>query len=137
MLDLKEAMVCFGKNGWKQQFSLEEAETIFVVGLEPKQTYQIEVDDEEIYEAAADRREFSSWTMCRGEGRQEFGYARLATTGQQALRRVRLNSNRRPSRSARGFRRTDRAGRACTSGGRAAAELYRVRISGRPTGVVV
>ena len=55
MLDLKEALVCFGKSGWKQQFSLAEAETIFVLGLEPKRTYQIEVDDEEVFEAAADQ----------------------------------------------------------------------------------
>ncbi len=55
MLDLKEAIVCFGKSGWKQQFSLTEAETIFVAGLEPKRTYQIEVDDEEMVEAAADQ----------------------------------------------------------------------------------
>jgi hypothetical protein len=55
MLDLKEAIVCFGKNGWKQQFSIPEAETIFVVGLEPRRLYQIEVDDEEVYEAAADQ----------------------------------------------------------------------------------
>ena len=52
---MKEALVCFGKSGWKQQFSLEEAEAIFVVGLEPKRVYQIEVDDEEVYEAAADQ----------------------------------------------------------------------------------
>jgi hypothetical protein len=55
MIDMKEAVVCFGKNGWKQEFSLPEAETIFVVGLEPKRTYQIEIDDEEVYEAAADQ----------------------------------------------------------------------------------
>ncbi len=55
MLDMREAIVCFGEAGWKQQFSLEEAETVFVVGLEPKRTYQIEVDDEEVFEAAADQ----------------------------------------------------------------------------------
>lgn len=54
MIDMKEAVVCFGKNGWKQEFSLPEAETIFVVGLDPKRTYQIEIDDEEVYDAAAD-----------------------------------------------------------------------------------
>jgi hypothetical protein len=53
-LDLKEAIVCFGNPGWKRQFSLPEAETIFVVGLEPKRLYQVEVDDEEIYEATPD-----------------------------------------------------------------------------------
>jgi hypothetical protein len=55
MVDMKEAVVCFGKNGWKQEFSLPEAETIFVVALEPKRVYQIEIDDEEVYEAAADQ----------------------------------------------------------------------------------
>lgn len=55
MIDMKEAVVCLGKNGWKQEFSLPEAETVFVVGLEPKRTYQIEIDDEELYEAAADQ----------------------------------------------------------------------------------
>jgi hypothetical protein len=54
MLDLKEAIVCFGKENWRQQFSLAEAEAIFVVGLQPKRTYRIEVDDEELYEAASD-----------------------------------------------------------------------------------
>lgn len=54
-LDLQEAIVCFGKSDWKRQFSLPEAEAIFVIGLEPKRTYQIEIDDEELYEATADR----------------------------------------------------------------------------------
>jgi hypothetical protein len=55
MLDLQEALVCFGKSGWKQQFNLDEPETIFVVGLEPGRMYQVEIDDEELREAAADR----------------------------------------------------------------------------------
>ncbi len=54
VLDLKEALVCFGKSGWKHTFSLAEPETVFIAGLEPKRTYQIEIDDEEMYEAAAD-----------------------------------------------------------------------------------
>lgn len=53
-LDLKEAMVCFGKDGWKQEFSLEEAEAVFVVGLQPRRTYQVEIDDEEMFEVQAD-----------------------------------------------------------------------------------
>lgn len=53
-IDLSEAIVCFGGNGWKQSFSLQEAETVFVTGLQPKHTYRIEIDDEEAYEAAAD-----------------------------------------------------------------------------------
>ena len=54
-IDLGEAIVCFGNSAWKQQFSLKEAETVFVTGLQPKRTYSIEIDDEETYEATADR----------------------------------------------------------------------------------
>jgi hypothetical protein len=53
-LDLKEAIVCFAKGDWKHAFSLAEAETVFVVGLEPERVYKIEIDDEEMYEAHAD-----------------------------------------------------------------------------------
>jgi hypothetical protein len=53
-LDLKEAIVCFAKGEWRQSFSLAEAETVFVVGLEPKRVYKVEIDDEELYEASAD-----------------------------------------------------------------------------------
>lgn len=54
-LDMKEALICFGKDGWKQDFSLEEAEAVFVLGLQPRHTYQVEIDDEEMYEAQTDR----------------------------------------------------------------------------------
>jgi hypothetical protein len=50
-----EAMVCFGQNGLKYQLSLNDEDAVFVVGLEPKQTYRVEVDDEEMFEAASDR----------------------------------------------------------------------------------
>ena len=53
-LDLKEAIVSFSKGDWKQAFSLDEAETVFVVGLEPKHVYKVEIDDEEMYEARTD-----------------------------------------------------------------------------------
>ncbi len=41
-------------------------------------------------------------------------------------------SSRHPGRSARGFRRADRARRACSDGGRLAAKLHRLRVSDRP-----
>ena len=52
-LDMKEAIVSFAKGDWKQAFSLAEAETVFVVGLEAKHVYKIEIDDEEMYENAS------------------------------------------------------------------------------------
>ena len=54
-LDLKEALICFGKEGWKQDFHLAEAETIFVLGLQPQHLYRVEIDDEEMFEAQSDK----------------------------------------------------------------------------------
>jgi hypothetical protein len=53
-IDLKEAIVCFGSSGWKREFSLPEAEAVFVAGLEPKRIYQVEIDDEELRESSTD-----------------------------------------------------------------------------------
>lgn len=53
-MDLTEAMICFGGGDWKEKFSFSEPEAVFVVGLEPKHTYKIEIDDEEMYEASSD-----------------------------------------------------------------------------------
>jgi hypothetical protein len=36
------------------QVTLDEEDAVFVLGLEPGRTYQVEIDDEEIFEAAAD-----------------------------------------------------------------------------------
>lgn len=54
-VSLGEALVCFGETATKFQVKLEEEDAVFIVGLEPKRTYRIEVDDEEMYEAATDR----------------------------------------------------------------------------------
>ena len=53
-MELTEAVICFGKTGGKFQFNLEEAEPVFIVGLEPKRIYRVEVDDEEMAEVATD-----------------------------------------------------------------------------------
>jgi hypothetical protein len=53
-MDLTEAVICFGKTSGKFQVNLEEAQPLFIVGLEPKRVYQVEVDDEEMAEVAAD-----------------------------------------------------------------------------------
>ncbi len=55
---LDAAAVCFaGPDGFRRgpwRLTLEDEQPVFVVGLEPRRAYLVEVDDEEVYEAAAD-----------------------------------------------------------------------------------
>jgi hypothetical protein len=51
---LDEAVVCLGQAARKFRIALHDVEPVFIVGLEPRKTYQVEIDDEEMYEAAAD-----------------------------------------------------------------------------------
>jgi hypothetical protein len=55
---LDAAAICFAGAGGAQRgqwrLTLEDVQPVFVVGLEPRRAYLVEVDDEEIYEAAAD-----------------------------------------------------------------------------------
>jgi hypothetical protein len=55
---LDAAAICFagpdGRERGQWRLTLEDAQPVFVVGLEPRRAYLVEVDDEEIYEAAAD-----------------------------------------------------------------------------------
>jgi len=53
-LELKEATVCFAHNIRKFQVTLDEEQGVFLVGLEPRKTYLVEVDDEEMSEVTAD-----------------------------------------------------------------------------------
>ncbi len=49
-----EALVCFGTGARQFQLSLTGEDAVFIVGLEPRHAYHVEVDDEEMYEASAD-----------------------------------------------------------------------------------
>lgn len=53
-LSLGEAVVCFGKNSRKFALTLDDEQPVFILGLQPNQAYNIEVDDEELYEASTD-----------------------------------------------------------------------------------
>jgi hypothetical protein len=56
-IDLHEALICFARaaaGGRPFRLQLEQEEPVFLVGLEPHRTYSVEVDDEEMFEAAAD-----------------------------------------------------------------------------------
>ena len=54
-ISLKEAVIWFGQAGRKLTVNLEDEQAIFVVGLDPKHTYQVEIDDEEMFEATTDQ----------------------------------------------------------------------------------
>jgi hypothetical protein len=54
-LSLEQAVVCFAKAG--DRFTVkpgEDEDAVFIVGLGPRKAYEVEIDDEEMYEAQAD-----------------------------------------------------------------------------------
>jgi hypothetical protein len=53
-MSLDTAVVFFGKNAQKFQTMIQEDEQVFVLGLRPRRTYDIEVDDEEMAESETD-----------------------------------------------------------------------------------
>ena len=53
-VSLEEAWLCFAQLQHKWDLPVDEEAAVFVLGLEPHRTYKVEVDDEEMYEAAAD-----------------------------------------------------------------------------------
>jgi hypothetical protein len=54
-LSLDDATVCFGRAVRDFQLALDGRQTVFVVGLEPRRSYDVEVDDEQMYQADSDR----------------------------------------------------------------------------------
>jgi hypothetical protein len=66
-ISLTEAMICFAQKTRKFRVTLEEEEAVFLLGLEPKRTYQVEIDDEEIFEAETDRGGILELDMPRGK----------------------------------------------------------------------
>src|ERR1035437_5653344 len=66
-VSLQEAMICFAGRARKFHFTLDEEEAGFIRGLTPGRTYQVEIDDEEIFEAATDRGGILELDMPRGK----------------------------------------------------------------------
>jgi hypothetical protein len=54
VIDVGSAVVCFGRGERKFRATLAEDERAFVAALDPLRVYQVEIDDEEVYEEAAD-----------------------------------------------------------------------------------
>jgi hypothetical protein len=53
-ISLKEALICFAQRTRKFQVTLDEEEAVFILGLTPKRAYQVEIDDEEVFEIESD-----------------------------------------------------------------------------------
>jgi hypothetical protein len=54
-LSLEEAVVCFAKTGSRFRVKLgEDEDAVFLVGLDPGHPYELEVDDQEMFETSAD-----------------------------------------------------------------------------------
>jgi hypothetical protein len=53
-VSLEEAVICFGQTARRFQLTLNEEQAVFVLGLPPGRTFQVEIDDEEMFEAIAD-----------------------------------------------------------------------------------
>jgi hypothetical protein len=47
-------MICFGQQARKFRMTLDEEQAVFIMGLGPKRAYEVEIDDEEMFESAAD-----------------------------------------------------------------------------------
>jgi len=51
---LQEAVICFGASASKFEVSLTEEQAVFILGLQPRKPYLVEIDDEEMFEAESD-----------------------------------------------------------------------------------
>jgi hypothetical protein len=51
---LRQAAVCFGQASRRFRVTVDEGGAVFIVGLEPRHAYQVEVDDEQMFEADSD-----------------------------------------------------------------------------------
>jgi hypothetical protein len=66
-ISLKEAIICFAQRARKFHITLEEEEAVFLLGLRPEHTYQVEIDDEEVFEAGTDRGGILELDVPRGK----------------------------------------------------------------------
>jgi len=53
-ISLGEAVVALGPGARKFRVTLDQEEAVFIVALEPRRAYQVEIDDEEMFEAVTD-----------------------------------------------------------------------------------
>lgn len=66
-IPLDEAVICLGQTARKFSVKLNEEDAVFIVGLEPRHTYQVEIDDEEVFETKADTGGIVALEVPRGK----------------------------------------------------------------------
>jgi hypothetical protein len=66
-ISLKEAVICFARQVRKFRLTLDEEEAVFLLGLKPGRAYQVEIDDEEMFEAISDRGGILELDVPRGK----------------------------------------------------------------------
>jgi hypothetical protein len=66
-ISVKEAMLCFAQRVRKFRVTLDEEDAVFVLGLQPNRTYQVEIDDEELFEAHSDHGGMLELDVPRGK----------------------------------------------------------------------
>ena len=60
-------MICFAQRTRKFRLTLDEEEAVFILGLQPRHTYQVEIDDEEVFETDTDRGGILELDVPRGK----------------------------------------------------------------------
>jgi hypothetical protein len=53
-MQLKEALICFAQSTQKFRLKLDEEQAVFILGLQPRRTYDVEIDDQEMVEMDTD-----------------------------------------------------------------------------------
>jgi hypothetical protein len=66
-ISLEEAVVSLGPGARKFRVALDQEKAVFIVGLEPRRTYQVEIDDEEVLEAVTDSGGILEMDLPRGK----------------------------------------------------------------------
>jgi hypothetical protein len=66
-ISLTEAMICFAQRARTFHVTLDEEEAVFVLGLQPNRTYQVEIDDEELFETTSDHGGMLELDVPRGK----------------------------------------------------------------------
>ena len=64
---VREAAICFAQRARKFRLTLDEEDAVFLLGLEPSRAYQVEIDDEEMFEATSDRGGILELDVPRGK----------------------------------------------------------------------
>jgi hypothetical protein len=67
-ISLGEAVVSLGPGARQFRVALDRGKAVFMVGLEQHRTYQVEIDDEEVFEAVTDRGGILELDVPHGKG---------------------------------------------------------------------